>query len=206
MDPQQQQAEEERGDIASDVTDAAEPVGRAADGGKTTPETEATLKAELETARAQAAENYERWVRAKAEMENALKRADTSVANAHKYGIERFAAEIVAIKDSLELAQAVDVSPDDPQALNKVREGVALILKLIDDIFTKFSLTTIDPNGERFDPARHHAISTVETDTVPPNHIVKVVQKGYLLHDRVIRPALVIVARAPVPKAGSPDA
>lgn len=155
------------------------------------------LKTELEAAKAQAAEHLDKFLRARAETENARRRAEIDVANAHKYGIERFASELLAVRDSLDLARTVDIKQENQTALAKMHEGLDLTLKLMDDVFRKFSLSTIDPKGQKFDPEKHHAISVVESNEVPPNHVVNVVQKGYQLHDRVLRPAMVVVARAP---------
>lgn len=157
----------------------------------------ADLKAQLEAARAQAAEAQDRFLRARADTENVRRRAEIDVQNAHKYGLERFATELLAVRDSLELARAVDIQAENQTALQKMHEGLDLTLRLMDDVFRKFSLTVVDPKGEKFDPAKHHAISMVDSSEVPPNHVVNVMQKGYLLHDRVLRPAMVVVARAP---------
>lgn len=162
------------------------------------------LQADLEAARAQAAENHDKFVRARADLENARRRAEMDVASAHKYGIERFAGELVAVKDSLELARNVDIKQESQTAVQKMHEGLDLTLKLMEDVFRKFGLVTLDPKGEKFDPTKHHAISVVDSNEVPPNHVVSVMQKGYLLHDRVLRPALVVVARAPA-EAKSPE-
>jgi molecular chaperone GrpE len=102
---------------------------------------------------------------------------------------------LLAVCDSLELARAVDIQHENRTALEKMHEGLDLTLKLVESAFQKFTLTAIDPQGEKFDPERHQAISTVESDSVPSGHVVQVVQKGYLLHDRLLRPALVIVAQ-----------
>ncbi len=155
------------------------------------------LASELEAAKAHAADSLDRLLRARAEMENVRRRAETDVANTHKYAIERFAGEMLPVRDSLELARTVDIRQENQTALQKMHEGLDLTLKLMDDAFRKFALTTLDPKGEKFDPAKHHAISIVESSEVPPNHVVNVMQKGYLLHDRVLRPAMVVVARAP---------
>ena len=160
------------------------------------------LRAELDVARKEVAENLDKFLRAKAEGENIRRRAENDVANARKYAVERFAGEMLAARDSLDLARAVELPGDNMDAIQKMREGLKLTLKLMDDIFAKFSLVQIDPKGEKFDPERHHAISMVETDEVEPNHVVTVVQKGYGLHDRVLRPAMVIVSRAQAARAG----
>jgi len=178
----------------------AKDAGGDAGGGTATPEPgrdPEKLRSELEAARAQAAENQDRFLRARADLENTRRRAEMDVASAHKYGIERFAGEIIAVKDSLELARNVDIKEESQTAVQKMHEGLDLTLKLMDDVFRKFGLVTLDPKGEKFDPTKHHAISVVDSNEVPPNHVVNVMQKGYVLHDRVLRPALVVVARAP---------
>jgi molecular chaperone GrpE len=164
-----------------------------ADGGDET----AKLKSELEAARAQAGQAIDKFLRAQAEMENTRRRAEIDVSNAHKYAVERFAGELLSVRDSLELARTVDVRQENATALQKMHEGLDLTLKLLDDAFRKFGLTALDPKGEKFDPTKHHAISMVESAEVPPNHVANVMQKGYLLHDRVLRPAMVVVAKAP---------
>lgn len=154
------------------------------------------LQAELEAARAKAAEDLDKFLRAKAEAENVHRRAQVEIANARKYGIERFAAELLAVRDSLELARTVDIQQENQTALEQMHEGLDLTLKLMDSAFQKFSLAVIDPQGEKFDPEKHQAMSMVESDKVAPGYVVQVVQKGYLLHDRLLRPAMVLVAKA----------
>ena len=154
------------------------------------------LKAELAAAQAQAAENLDKFVRAKAETENVRRRAETDVASAHKFAIERFALEMLAVKDSLERARTVDIKIQDA-ALEKMFEGIDLTLKLMDSIFQKFALTEISPDkGDKFDPELHQAMSAQDHSEVPPNHVLMALQKGYLLNNRLLRPALVIVAKA----------
>jgi molecular chaperone GrpE len=168
------------------------------------PGTEAQqLHAELEQARAEAAENLDRFMRARAEAENIRKRAEADVAAAHKYGLERFAAEIITVRDSLELARTVELPAGSNPAVQKMHEGLDLTLKLMDSVFQKFGITQVDPGGQKFDPERHQAISMVPSAEVPPNHVVNVVQKGYMLNDRLLRPAMVVVAQA-APGASRP--
>ena len=163
------------------------------------------LKVELEAAQAQAAENLDKFMRAKAETENVRRRAETDVASAHKFAIERFALEMLAVKDSLERARTVDLKTSDA-ALEKMFEGIDLTLKLMDSIFQKFALTEISPAiGDKFDPEKHQAMSAQDNAEVPPNHVLMVLQRGYLLNNRLLRPALVIVARAPA-EAPEPSA
>ena len=193
--------EQERAAAAAAVGDSATAVpvqGDEADTNK--------LRAALEAARTELTDTRDKFLRARADTENVRRRAEIDVANAHKYAIERFAGEIVAVRDSLELARNVDINQERQTAVQKMHEGLDLTLKLMDDAFRKFGLTTIDPKGEKFDPSRHHAISVVESAEVPANHVVSVMQKGYLLQDRVLRPALVVVARAPESSAHTPGA
>ncbi len=160
------------------------------------------LRAEIDAARRDAQEQLDKFLRAKAETDNIRRRAETDVANAHKYGIERFALEMLAVKDSLERARAVDVTGQagggaEQPLIQKMVEGLDLTLKLMDSIFQKFSVTAIDPQkGEKFDPERHQAMSMLESADVPENHVVYTVQRGYLLHTRLLRPAMVVVAKS----------
>lgn len=158
------------------------------------------LQAELEKARAEAAENLDRFLRARAEAENMRKRAELDIAATRKFAIERFASEIIAVRDSLELARMVELPPDTSPAVQKMHEGLDLTLKLLDDIFRKFGLTLIDPRGQKFDPERHQAISMVDSAEVPPGHVLSVVQKGFMLNDRLLRPAMVVVRGAAEPE------
>lgn len=153
------------------------------------------LRAELEAAKAEAGANLDRFLRAKAEADNVRKRTETEIANIRKYAVESFAAELLAVHDSLDLARSVSLV-DAAAAVEKMHEGLELTLKLMDGVLAKFGVVQIDPKGEKFDPERHQALSMVESAEVAPNHIVTVVQKGYLLRDRLLRPAMVIVAKA----------
>jgi molecular chaperone GrpE len=163
-----------------------------------TPETPAAAVApsEAEQLRAEVAESQDKLLRALAEAENIRRRAETDVANAHKYAIERFANEMLAVRDSLERARAMDLKGEG--VIDKVIEGLDLTLKLMDSGLQKFAIQTVDPQkGDKFDPNRHQAMSLIETSEVPPQHVVVALQKGYLLNDRLLRPALVMVAKAP---------
>lgn len=159
------------------------------------------LQTALDAARAEAAQNLDKFLRAKAETENIRRRAETDLANAHKFSIERFALEMLAVKDSLERARAVEIQADGT-LIEKLHEGLDLTLKLMDNIFEKFTLTAVDPQkGDKFDPELHMAMSLLESADLPPNHIIAAVQKGYRLHGRLLRPAVVVVAKAPAAAA-----
>jgi molecular chaperone GrpE len=153
-------------------------------------ETMPSMEELLKQAELAAQEHHDAWLRAKAEADNIRKRAQADVANAHKFAVESFATELLAVKDSLEAALAIDNAPAE-----SMRSGVELTLKQLKAAFEKFKLGEINPAGEKFDPHRHQAISMVDSDA-EPNTVVQVLQKGYLLHERVIRPALVTVAKA----------
>ena len=144
--------------------------------------------ARLVDAEARAAEYMDMALRARAELDNQRKRAQIEVAAAHKYAIEHFAESMLPVRDGLEMALKADV-----QTVESLREGVEATLRLLSSAFERHKLLVIDPAGEKFDPNRHQAISMVPAGEVPPNHVVSVLQKGYLINDRVLRPALVTV-------------
>jgi molecular chaperone GrpE len=151
-----------------------------------------SLEEQLQKAEAVAQEHRDAFLRAKAETENVRKRAQTDVAAAHKYAVENFATELLAVKDSLEAA----LSTENASAEN-LKSGVELTLKQLKAAFEKFNLAEENPISQKFDPHRHQAIGMVEIEGgAEPNTVVSVLQKGYKLNDRVIRPALVTVAKA----------
>lgn len=166
-------------------TPAAEPASRAAE-----PEIMPSLEELLRKAELQATEHYDAWLRAKADADNIRKRAQEDIAKAHKFAVENFSSELLAVRDSLEAALAVQNATVD-----SMKSGVEITLRQLTSVFERFSVRELNPVGEKFDPHRHQAMSVVESDA-PPNTVVQVFQKGYLLHDRVLRPALVSVAKA----------
>jgi molecular chaperone GrpE len=143
----------------------------------------------LKAAELQAAEHHDAWLRAKAETENMRRRAAEDVDKARKFAVENFASELLAVKDSLEAALVVE-SP----SVENLKNGVELTLKQLIAAFGKFNLLDIDPLGEKFDPHQHQAIQVIESDQ-PANTVVTVLQKGYRLNERTLRPALVMVAK-----------
>jgi molecular chaperone GrpE len=153
------------------------------------PATAPGLNELLEKAEAAAQEHRDAWLRAKADADNIRKRAQSDLANAHKFALENFSAELIPVRDSLEAALATqNVTPE------ALRSGVELTLKQLTAAFEKFSLREINPLGEKFDPHKHQSISLVESDA-EPNTVVDVLQKGYSLNDRILRPALVSIAK-----------
>ena len=152
-------------------------------------QTEPTATAEVEALRVENEKLKEEWLRAKAETENVRKRAETDVRNAHKYGVERLATELLAVSDSLEAALAHETVTTE-----SLQDGVGLTLKQLQAVFEKFNIKEINPVGEILDPHRHQAMAALESDA-PENSIINVFQKGYELNDRLIRPAMVSVSK-----------
>ena len=148
------------------------------------------LEEQLRRAERAAREHQEAWLRAKAEADNIRKRAKAEIEGAHKFAVEKLAAELLPVKDSLEAALAAENA-----TIDSMKSGVQLTLKQLVAVFERFHLTEVNPVGQKFDPHRHQAISTQESDA-ESNTVLQVLQKGYLLHDRVVRPALVIVSKA----------
>ncbi|BCX82967.1 molecular chaperone GrpE [Methylomarinovum caldicuralii] len=170
----------------------AEPETPAESGDKTA-DVEA-LKQQLAAAERKAEENWEKLLRAQAELDNLRKRMERELDNARKYAIEKFAKELLAVVDSLELGLQAAVETDD---VEKIREGIELTLKQLLTVFDRFNIRAIDPTGEKFNPDFHQAMATEAVKGVEPDTVVKVFQKGYTLNDRLIRPALVVVAKPP---------
>jgi molecular chaperone GrpE len=147
---------------------------------------------ELAKARAEVAELKDAWLRARADTENVRRQGQADVARAHKYAIETFAKELLPVRDALEQTLAADASV----SVETLKTGAELTLKSLDAAFARAQITEVDPAGQKFDPHRHEAMQVVPSD-LPPNTVVTVFQKGYLINDRVLRPALVTVAKAP---------
>lgn len=148
----------------------------------------------LEDARARADEHWDKLLRTQAEMENMRKRFERDLENAHKYGLEKFARELLPVKDSLEMGlKAINGETED---LTKLREGVELTLNMLVTALEKSGIKEINPVNEPFDPTFHQAMSMQESADAAPNTVLTVMQKGYQLNDRLIRPAMVIVAKA----------
>lgn len=145
----------------------------------------------LKQAELKAGEHHDAFLRAKAETENVRKRAQLDIGSAHKYAVESLAERLLPVRDSLEAALATSNATAET-----LRNGAELTLKQLDTVFEKANLAEINPIGEKFDPHQHQAIGMVASDG-EPNRVVSVLQKGYRLHDRVVRPALVTVSKSP---------
>ena len=153
------------------------------------------LAAELTAARAKADETWDLLLRARAEIENLRRRQAAELEKAHKYALDSFVRELLQVHDSLELAHSasLDVGAD----IEKLREGNALTLKLLGDTMAKFGVESVEPEGQPFNPELHQAMTMQPRADIPANMVVAVMQKGYTLNGRLVRPALVMVSRAP---------
>ncbi|MGB8517255.1 MAG: nucleotide exchange factor GrpE [Gallionella sp.] len=147
------------------------------------------MEEQLQAAERKAQEHYDAWMYAKAEGENIRRRAAEDVSKAQKFAVERFSNEMLAVMDSLQAALAVKNS-----TIENFKSGMELTQKQLSNVFEKFNISEINPVGEKLDPHKHQAISMVDSDQ-PANTVVSVMQKGYALNERVLRPALVLVAK-----------
>ncbi len=154
----------------------------------------------LEDARAKADEHWDKLLRLQAEMENSQRRAQRELENAHKYGLEKFAQELLPVKDSLEMGLAA-VDENEHEAMVKLREGTELTLKMLGAALDKFGIKEVNPEGQPFSPEQHQAMAMQESAEHAPNTVMAVMQKGYLINDRLLRPAMVIVSKAPAAPA-----
>ncbi len=151
-----------------------------------------TLRSELDKEREQAQVNLDRALRAQAEMENLRKRTTRDVENAHKYALEKFVNELLPIVDSLELGMAAAVGND---ANKELLEGMQLTLKMFLTALEKFGVNQLSPEGEKFNPEQHEAVSMQEVEGKDAGTVITVMQKGYELNGRLVRPAMVMVAK-----------
>ncbi len=172
---------------ASDATESP-----SVDGGEATLDDIDALRTALEDVQQKANDYWDQLLRARADLTNQQRRAERELENAHKYALDRFVRELLPIHDSLELgvhaATAVDADPAN------LAEGSALTLELFNKAMEKFGVQMVDPNGEPFNPEHHQAVSMQPAAEVAPNTVIKVFQKGFLLNERLIRPATVIVS------------
>ena len=171
--------ETEEGEVRTDPESSESPV--------------ASIEDELAEARREARQNLDRALRAHAELENVRKRLERDLQNAHKFALERFVSELLPVKDSLELGLAA--ASEKGASAAGIAEGVGLTLRMLEQAMEKFGVKTVDPDGEPFDPEFHQAMTMQESDAVEPGTVLTVVQKGYLLNERLVRPAMVIVAK-----------
>ena len=152
------------------------------------------LRVQLEAAEVTAGQARDELLRVQAEMQNLRRRTEQDIEKAHQYGQEKFSIELLAVMDNLERAAAASEASED-EAVKAIQEGVALTLKGFADCFARFNIEAVDPQGEPFDPQLHQAMSIQESPDAEPNTVIAVMQKGYTLHGRVIRPAMVMVSK-----------
>ena len=177
-------------------TDIDETVMESAAEAKTETEenTVEALEAKLAEVQAKADDNWDQLVRARAEMENIRRRSERELVNAHKYALEKFAQELLPVIDSMEMG--VLAAQDESADVSKLREGTEMTLKMFETAIEKFGIKSVHPHGESFNPEHHQAMTMIDSDEHEPNMIIDVMQKGYLLNERLVRPAMVVVSSA----------
>jgi molecular chaperone GrpE len=189
--------------VEEDMTEALE--GPVESGETTADESEQTsvspelLAEELEQARKEARENWEKLLRAQAELENLRRRTQKDLQDAHKFALEKFSRELLPVLDSLELGIEAATSDASGGDIVRLREGSELTLRQFKSALEKFNIETVDPIGEIFNPEFHQAMAMEPSAGVEANTVIRVFQKGYLLNRRLLRPAMVVVAHAAEP-------
>jgi molecular chaperone GrpE len=183
-------------DTADDDVSAAEDQATEEAGTSATDSDPDAVRAELQ---AKIDENWEKYLRAAAELENVRKRAARDVENAHKFALERFASELLAVRDSLEMGLAAAEDAD----VDTLLQGKEATLKQLTAIMERFGVEELDPQGEPFDPALHEAMTIQPSADVEPGSVLTVFQKGYALNGRLLRPARVVVAAEAEDSAGA---
>ena len=154
---------------------------------------EESIEQQLEKAQETIKDYWDQMMRLRAEIENNRKRAERDVENAHKYALKSFVENLLPIIDSMEMGQTA--AEADNATLESIREGFALTMNMFVQVLEKNGLEQIDPMGEKFDPEKHQAISMMEVEGAEPNSVIEVMQKGFSLNERLVRPAMVVVAK-----------
>ena len=162
---------------------------------------EDNLDAKIEALEAKVQENWDHYVRSKAEMDNMRRRGERDLENAHKYALERFALELLPVKDSLEMGLAA--AQEEAADVAKLLEGTEMTLRMLDSAMEKFHIKAIEPLDEPFDPELHQAMAMIESPDKAPNTVINVMQKGYTLNERLVRPAMVVVSKAAETETGT---
>jgi len=178
---------------SADEVRAEVELNEAVNGEETPAQSQEKLLLELQDAQAKADEHWNQLLMARADLSNAQRRAERDLANAHKFGVEKLALELIPVKDSMEMGMAA-VAEGDEQ--DKVREGMELTLQMFSGVLDKFGVKEVNPQGEKFNPDFHQAMSMQESADFAPNTVMMVFQKGYVLNERLIRPAMVVVSKA----------
>lgn len=186
--------DENRNEQVEELNEAAEASAEAA--GEQEAEQQGETS-ELDALKAQVQEFQEQMLRSQAEMQNVRRRAEMDVEKAHKFALEKFVKELLPVADSLEKAvESTEGQGNAGELVASIRQGVEMTLSLLESSLKKFNVEPLNPVGEPFDPQHHEAMSMVPAPDAEPNSVVAVVQKGYLLNGRVVRPAMVMVAKA----------
>lgn len=197
---QQQPVTDEQGNTAQSPTDSTEPKTRVENSAqegvagiteRSPDDVVAQLEEELTTAR-------DALLRAQADTQNVIRRAEQDVEKARKFALERFCSELLPVVDNLE--RALEASAGDNEIIKPIAEGIQLTLRSFQDALKKFNIEAVDPAGEPFDPQLHQAMSLVDSAEVEPNTVIAVMQKGYTLNGRLVRPAMVMVSKNPAGK------
>lgn len=153
------------------------------------------LQARIQTLEEQLAEAQDQSLRVAADMQNVRRRAELDVEKAHKFALEKLVTDLLPVVDSIE--RGLELTSADDEASKPVREGMELTLKLLVDTLKRYQVGALDPHGEPFNAEHHQAMAMQESPEVEPNSVLKVFQKGYLLNGRLLRPAMVVVSKAP---------
>jgi len=161
------------------------------------------LAARVQVLEEQLAGAHDQALRVAADLQNVRRRAEQDVEKAHKFALEKFAGDLLPIVDSLE--RGLELSNPDDESIRPMREGIELTLKMFQDTLKRYQLEAIDPHGEPFNAVHHQAMAMQESADVEPNSVLKVFQKGYQLNGRLLRPAMVVVSKAPSPVSPSID-
>ncbi|MDH5600199.1 MAG: nucleotide exchange factor GrpE [Gammaproteobacteria bacterium] len=185
---------EQNQEVEMETDASAESTSSESDTVETEENTVEVLEAKLAEAQAKADENWDQLVRIKAEMENIRRRTERDLANAHKFALEKFAQELLPVIDSMEMGVAA--AQDENADVSKLREGTEMTLKMFETAIEKFGIKGVHPHGESFNPDHHQAMSMIDSAEHAPNTVIDVMQKGYLLNERLVRPAMVVVSSA----------
>lgn len=191
--PESEEVKIEENQTAETATDEQDTIASAEEDVAETLSIEA-LQKQLEAAEKKAADNLDKALRTQAEMENLRRRIQKDLENAHKFALEGFSKELLPVMDSLELGLQAAIG--DSEDVQKFREGTELTIKQFESVFAKFNIEQIDPTGQPFNPELHQAMTMQPTADAEPNTVLNVFQKGYSLNGRLIRPAMVVVAKA----------
>ncbi len=178
-------------DISDEMDESPGETGATADGEDG--EAELSMEQQLEQAQATIKDYWDQMVRLRAEMENNRKRAERDVQNAHKYALKNFTEALLPVVDSMEMGMVAGEAEN--ASLDSIREGSELTMSMFVQILEKQGLTEVNPVGEKFNPEQHQAISMVEDENAESNTVISVMQKGFMLNDRLVRPAMVVVVK-----------